>query len=569
MDTGNDVMIRKVMFLVLCCLLMFTAAAFTAAQAESCPGALPSQLVVGEQAIVTPGSANNLRAEPTTSGERIGQITAGTVVNVLDGPVCADNFTWWQVETLDGSLTGWTVEAVENDYALVPANFIAQDGVQFAVDAPLSEMEIVGETLTPILPGPDVPMYALSPAYIRFTFENGGEMQVYTVDAFSRMDSLFAEQLAAFNRVIAERPTLTQNALNYVSFLRGAVQVFAGRGEYVETEQLIGVRWLATTAQMDAPIYQSNVVYQFRAVTRDGRHYVRFSMPLFIEALPPVEETTDIMMGYTWDESGDAYREYIAAVTAEIEAMSPENFAPRLEVLDALVESITIAPDTLEEFDAAVAEAFPPIEPVSVYESGACDVADFPSRLTKGGIARAVYDMSGYEAPGGFTAGWVIDAGVEVSLLDGPFCEAGTTYWLVYWPEREATAWMEEIGERYNQEGLFYKLEPVSGRATADALPPVLTGQQVSDCVLIPLGRTSAYLEPNLYAERAGEVLSGATYYADAVLLYGAGWWRLTPGATGRVNRQTAALPDPVWVAAYEVYASPECAHVEVIETAP
>lgn len=55
------------------------AIGWAAGQDESptCPDSLPSQLVVGEQGRVTPGDANKLRAEPTTSAAETGQIPGG------------------------------------------------------------------------------------------------------------------------------------------------------------------------------------------------------------------------------------------------------------------------------------------------------------------------------------------------------------------------------------------------------------------------------------------------------------------------------------------------------------
>jgi len=45
----------------------------------------------------------------------------GTIFDVIGGPVCQDGFTWWQIRTLDGSLTGWSAEgSSEDDYFMAP-----------------------------------------------------------------------------------------------------------------------------------------------------------------------------------------------------------------------------------------------------------------------------------------------------------------------------------------------------------------------------------------------------------------------------------------------------------------
>lgn len=88
-------------------------------EATSCPGALASRLVVGEQGRVGPGGANNVRSEAATSGQLLGQIPGGGAFIVLEGPVCGEGFAWWRVDY--NGLTGWTAEGQGTDYWLEPA----------------------------------------------------------------------------------------------------------------------------------------------------------------------------------------------------------------------------------------------------------------------------------------------------------------------------------------------------------------------------------------------------------------------------------------------------------------
>jgi hypothetical protein len=83
-----------------------------------CPGSLPSQLFVGEMARVTPGEPNNLRDRASTSGGRVGQIPGSRIFLVLDGPVCSDEYAWWQVY-YEGTV-GWTAEGNAEEYWLEP-----------------------------------------------------------------------------------------------------------------------------------------------------------------------------------------------------------------------------------------------------------------------------------------------------------------------------------------------------------------------------------------------------------------------------------------------------------------
>jgi hypothetical protein len=102
---------------MLLCLLLMTLSLRTWAQEEvTCPGAPPPRLIVQEQARVTLGASNNVRDLASRNGNLIGSIPAGGIFTVLDGPVCADNLTWWEIN-YEG-LIGWTAEGTAEGYWL-------------------------------------------------------------------------------------------------------------------------------------------------------------------------------------------------------------------------------------------------------------------------------------------------------------------------------------------------------------------------------------------------------------------------------------------------------------------
>jgi hypothetical protein len=102
--------------LILCCLGL--GSVYAAQEVLSCPGAPPPRLTIGTQGQMSPGPANNLRAEPSTRGDYLGQLESGDIFDVLAGPVCADGYAWWLIDW-DG-LIGWTAEGVNRDYWLEP-----------------------------------------------------------------------------------------------------------------------------------------------------------------------------------------------------------------------------------------------------------------------------------------------------------------------------------------------------------------------------------------------------------------------------------------------------------------
>jgi serine/threonine-protein kinase len=84
----------------------------------TCPGALPSRLVVGGRGRVTPGLPNRLRSRPSTTGSYLGQMMPGDIFFVLEGPVCAQDKAWWRVRY--NGIEGWTPEGDANTYWVEP-----------------------------------------------------------------------------------------------------------------------------------------------------------------------------------------------------------------------------------------------------------------------------------------------------------------------------------------------------------------------------------------------------------------------------------------------------------------
>ena len=60
-----------------------------------------------------------MRDKAGTTGKQVGKLAPDQIVTLKAGPVQADNFTWWQVDTGAG-LTGWVSSGPANDPWLKP-----------------------------------------------------------------------------------------------------------------------------------------------------------------------------------------------------------------------------------------------------------------------------------------------------------------------------------------------------------------------------------------------------------------------------------------------------------------
>jgi hypothetical protein len=67
---------------------------------------------LGDVYLVTPaGTDLNLRANPSRTAAVLAKIQTGDYLTITDGPVTADGYTWWKVESANtNNQTGWVVQ---------------------------------------------------------------------------------------------------------------------------------------------------------------------------------------------------------------------------------------------------------------------------------------------------------------------------------------------------------------------------------------------------------------------------------------------------------------------------
>jgi hypothetical protein len=110
-----------------------TAKPTQTATPAQCTGAPPRLLNKGDWAEVSmdPPLPNRVRSAPGLSAELIGQVEPGEAVRVVDGPRCADGYTWWLVRSLTG-LEGWSAEGDEEGYwFVIPPDVFTYDTTQY------------------------------------------------------------------------------------------------------------------------------------------------------------------------------------------------------------------------------------------------------------------------------------------------------------------------------------------------------------------------------------------------------------------------------------------------------
>ena len=84
---------------------------------------MPTRLSVGMIGQVRPsGLPVNIRANPSSSSVRAGQMNPGDTFSITGGPQCAENLVWWQITY--GQISGWAGEGANNVYWIEPTGEI-------------------------------------------------------------------------------------------------------------------------------------------------------------------------------------------------------------------------------------------------------------------------------------------------------------------------------------------------------------------------------------------------------------------------------------------------------------
>ena len=88
---------------------------------NSCPGK-SSVLMANIHAYISlnPPLPNRIHAAASLSSNYLGQIEPGRGLRLIDGPLCADGYSWWLVEANQSGLRGWTVEGKLSEQWIVP-----------------------------------------------------------------------------------------------------------------------------------------------------------------------------------------------------------------------------------------------------------------------------------------------------------------------------------------------------------------------------------------------------------------------------------------------------------------
>lgn len=231
-------------------------------------------------------------------------------------------------------------------------------GVHFSVDPSLAASiwpEVV--PATPIPESIDGPSFWLAiPEHIRFTladpdlspsrrrmgFNLAAEAQilVFPLAELAAITPLVRTQIETLQDLLAEAGTVPAGELPLLP-LTNSVQVFHAQAQYLEFGNIQGLRFISQHSQDPHPVLlRQEIFYTFQGISDDGAYYVAAFFPLTTAVLPDTIQVED------WEAFHTNYDTYLLETTAVLDQLSPAEFTPDLILLDAVITSLRVEPDS-------------------------------------------------------------------------------------------------------------------------------------------------------------------------------------------------------------------------------
>ncbi len=178
---------------------------------------------------------------------------------------------------------------------------------------------------------------AIQPQIYVFPAQEYAMLLPAAFEAVHRMDNLLYGSVSPTADVLPALPFLN------------AQQSYAANISMLSFQNGGGVRFVTQYAQYPAPANNQELFYQFQGLTRDGAYYIVATFPLTVPVLAETSAADSPLPagGIAYPDMADPnadFASYYGAVTALLNSQPPEAFTPNLNQLDALVQSMLVAP---------------------------------------------------------------------------------------------------------------------------------------------------------------------------------------------------------------------------------
>lgn len=205
--------------------------------------------------------------------------------------------------------------------------------------------------------GDDVPVWGKTPGHLEVSLGDYYILQgkfhqpriyVYPATEYAVLSPGAFESMHRLRNLLSAVVPLAPDQLPTVPFFNAA-QVIASNIQTISFQNGSGVRFLTEYAQYFAPVNNHELVYHFQGFSNDGETYIIAILPITVSVLAETSDPGAVIPagGIALPDINDPdadWQGYYASVTDLLNAAPPEAFTPALNQLDALIQSMFVAP---------------------------------------------------------------------------------------------------------------------------------------------------------------------------------------------------------------------------------
>jgi hypothetical protein len=167
---------------------------------------------------------------------------------------------------------------------------------------------------------------------------------VYPAQEYAAANSWAEGSITRLQAVLANSGgPLTNDTLPTIPFNGAAAQQYAAQAKLISFNAGSGVRMVSQYGQFPGHVTKDNSFYHYEGLTSDGKYMVAILFPVILPLQSTAENPSADGVPYPNDISDTAgLTAYYQGITNLLDAANPETFLPTLNLLDELVQSISI-----------------------------------------------------------------------------------------------------------------------------------------------------------------------------------------------------------------------------------
>jgi hypothetical protein len=229
--------------------------------------------------------------------------------------------TQTNLKTYDSGVINFSYDMsifMDVDAQTIPAVQLDPNGMPFGV-APL-HTEIV-------LKGYTISNYLLDPKIYIFPSAEYGSMLDFVQQDINTLKLIIANQSA---EGMGELPLLPPQY---------AQQLFHSNFKHIQFQNGQGIRYITQYAQAYVPINNHDVFYTFQGITSDGKTYISLILPV---NNPVLQADEGPIPGSDFTAFSNNFETYLTGIKTQLNASPDDSFTPNLQLLDEMVQSLTL-----------------------------------------------------------------------------------------------------------------------------------------------------------------------------------------------------------------------------------